>query len=156
MIYHLSLLQRIRTALWSHGYNESGLPSGCARLCSHPTSDTRTLMCTILPVADTVTRDSQTHLGLWSTARCDRAFWTEGLSRPESLPEHSGLFKPELFLNQGVGEARDGTRDDNTVFFTLRETPQWYKPNGIWQMRMSEAISSSALGEHEGTVLMLM
>lgn len=72
------------------------------------------------------------------------------------MPKHGGLLKPELFLNQGVGEARDGTRDDNTVFFTLRETLQWYKPNGIWQMRMSEAISSSALGEHEGTVLKLM
>lgn len=101
-------------------------------------------------------KERQTHLGLWTTARCDRAFQTERLSMAESLPRHSGLFKPELFLNQGVGKARDGTRDDSIVFFTLRETLQWYKPNGIWQMRMSEAISSSAQGEREGTVLMLM
>lgn len=64
--------------------------------------------------------------------------------------------EPELFLNQGVGKARDGTRDDNIVFFTLRETLQWYEPNRIRQMRVSEAISSSAQGEHEGTVLILM
>lgn len=74
----------------------------------------------------------------------------------ESLPRHGGLFEPELFLHQGVGKARDGTRDDNIVFFTPRETLQWYEPNGIRQMRMSEAISSSAQGECEGTVLMLM
>lgn len=74
----------------------------------------------------------------------------------ESLPRHSGLFKPELFLNKGVGEARDGTRDDNIVFFTLRETLQWYKPNGIQRMRMSADISSSAQGEREGKVLILM
>lgn len=78
------------------------------------------------------------------------------VSMAESLPKHSSLFKPGLFLNEGVGKARDGTRDDNTVFFTLRETLQWYEPNGIWQMRMSDAISSSAQGEREGTVLMLM
>lgn len=40
----------------------------------------------------------------------------------ESLPRSSVLVKLELFLNQGVGKARDGTRDDNIVFFTLRGT----------------------------------
>lgn len=74
----------------------------------------------------------------------------------ESLPRHGGLFEPELFLNQGVGKARDGTRDDNIVFFTLRETLQWYKPNRIQQMRVSKAISSSAQEEREGTVVILM
>lgn len=46
------------------------------------------------------------HLGLWTTARCDRPSRTERLSMAESLPRHSGLFKPELFLNQGVGEGQ--------------------------------------------------
>lgn len=56
----------------------------------------------------------QTHLGLWTTAHCDRAFQTEGLSEAELLPEHAAIFNP------GVGKARDSTRDDNIVFFTLR------------------------------------
>lgn len=52
----------------------------------------------------------------------------ERVSAAESLPRHSGLFKLGLFLNRRIGEARDGTRDDNIVFFTLRETLQWYMP----------------------------
>lgn len=34
----------------------------------------------------------QTHLGLWTTAHCDRAFQTEGLSEAELLPEHAAIF----------------------------------------------------------------
>lgn len=144
-----------------HSYNKSILPSGFHHHCSHPTTDTRTLMwtsfcvsglCYKSPASDTAMGERQTHLGLWTT---DRAFRTEGLSMVEYLPKHSGLLEPDLFLNRGGG-GWDGTRDDNIVFFTLRETLQWYEPNGIWQMRMGEAISSSAQGEHEGTVLMLM
>lgn len=75
------------------------------------------------PNSDTVTRERRTHLGLWSsTARCDRVFGAEmRVGAGESLPRRSDvLVKRELFLNQGVGKARDGTRDDNIVFFTPR------------------------------------
>lgn len=57
----------------------------------------------------------ETHLGLWTTAHCDRAFQTQGLSEAELLPEHAAIFNLG-----GVGEARDSTRDDNIVFFTRR------------------------------------
>lgn len=56
----------------------------------------------------------ETHLGLWTTAHCDRAFQTQGLSEAELLPEHAAIF------NLGGGGARDSTRDDNIVFFTRR------------------------------------
>lgn len=96
---------------------------------------------------ETDTFGSVDHCSLWRGI----SDW-ERVSEAESLPRHSGPFKLELFLNQGIGKARDGTRDDNIVFFTLRETLQWYEPDGIQQMRMSEAISSSAQGEREGSV----
>lgn len=59
-------------------------------------------------------------MGLWTTAHCDRAFQTEGLSEAELLPKHAAIFK------LGVGKDKDGTLDDNIVFFTLPEVNfQW-------------------------------
>lgn len=42
----------------------------------------------------------ETHLGLWTTAHCDRAFQTQGLSETELLPEHAAIF------NLGGGESQ--------------------------------------------------
>lgn len=42
----------------------------------------------------------QTHLGLWTTAHCDRAFQTEGLSEAELLPKQAAIFK----LGGGEGQ----------------------------------------------------
>lgn len=65
----------------SRSYNKPPSTSGFDRHRSHPTTDTRMLMCfwALLrgPAGDTVMRERQTHLGLWTTARRDRAIRTE-------------------------------------------------------------------------------
>lgn len=72
---------------------------------------------------ETDTFGSVDHCSLWQGVSNG-----EHVSAAESLPGHSGLFRPGLFLNQRRGKARDGTGDDNIVFFTPRETLQWYVP----------------------------
>lgn len=125
--------------------NESLPPSGLNLLCSRPTTDTR-MFCVpgLCSEAQPLTRwhERDRHIwvcgpplavtGCFGPRACQQSGWVSAKAqRPAGV-----IFKPG-----GVGRARDGSRDDNIVFFTLRESLQWYEPDGSRQMRVSEAIS---------------